>query len=131
MHVCAEENNLPSASRLCSIHRCIRVAQNVLRAINLPVAQSYPDARTGSNLLLTNQERFGEALTYSSGDTHRFRRGRDFFKQDDELIAPKPAHQVGPRFADTSQEAAGGRGKQLISGQMPEAIIHNLELVEV
>src|SRR6185503_13087464 len=93
------------------------------------VAQGDTDARGDDDLMRADVEWSRQSILNSLGDFDRFSRVVDIFGHHREFISTKPRERIGGPHA--SFKPPRERDKQLVAYQMTEAIVDDLEAVEV
>ena len=117
-----------AASVLGPVHRRVRVADQLIRA--LPAGgERDPDAGRDEMLASREHERTRERSRDPLRGVDRVALGGDVLEQDSELIAPESRHRVAP--AQRMLEARRRGRQQLVSDVMAEAVVDQLEVVEV
>src|SRR3954463_15982055 len=114
------------AGALGAVHGHVGVAQEVLRVV---LAVRDPHARADEHLAPEHGERLAERGDHPFGDVRRAVRVADVAEQDGELIAADARGRVAP--AQTVAQPARDVDEELIAGDVTEAVVDDLEAVEV
>nr|WP_246120659.1 hypothetical protein [Luteimonas granuli] len=139
VHRCAlqrivEQMPAIAAQRLRLVQRGVGIADQV---VGLPVAfvgDRDPDARRGFEHATGDRHRLRQLVQHAPGhrDGGRWPARpvqRDLAQQDHELVARQPCHQVG--FTHAGLQATRDLAQELVAGQVPEAVVDDLEAVHV
>src|SRR5688572_16534425 len=112
-----------------SVHRQVRVPQEIRRLLLSGAVEGDPDADGGEHLLffeskgrlqyLRDPLRYLNYLTYTS----------NVLNQDSELIPAEPRCSV--LGTQTNLQTLGNRYEQVVSHFVPKAVVYNLEVVKV
>src|SRR5436305_14241567 len=95
----------------------------------LPVADRYADAGADEVLAAAEDERLGERAGQALRQPGRVHLAGDVLEQHRKLIPTEPRHRV-PRPQSTLKPRRDG-GQQHVAGGVAEAVVDQLELVEV
>ena len=127
-HVGVEELVAGPAPVLGHVHGDVGVAEQVLGSLT---RAGHGDANAGRHEQVSAQQREGrpEGLSDAIGDGDGARRVRDAVDEHEELVASHPGHRVARTKAVL--DAAGHVDEELVARLVPEAVVHDLEAVEV
>ena len=129
MHVAGEHLMAGAAPRLRPVHRGVRVAQHVLRALVPRAGQCDAHADAGEHLVPAHNQRVGELLVDPIGDADGVRLGGDVVEQDGELVAAQPRQRVARPQA--ALQPPRGADQQLVAGLVSQAVVDRLEAIEI
>src|SRR5438105_14288558 len=110
-----------SAERLGTIHRDIRIAQEVFWLLIPRRTQGDADAGSGAHVVPVQPERLRQARVETLGKVDRVADVRDLLEQDRKLIATQTRHGIAR--AQTRLQAARDGNQLLIPDGMTEAVI--------
>ena len=98
-------------------------------AIGRAIGDRDPDARRHRDLGARQGERLEERLCGAIGELDGLRFAGEVFAQHDELVAAEAGD--GVLTTNGRVQAPAHRDQQLVAGLVPEAVVHQLEPVEV
>jgi hypothetical protein len=123
-----------ASGRFRLVHRGVGVLEERLGVRGVEGEEAHPDARADVELGAGGRDRAEERLA----DTARRHLGRaraglegagEVRHQDEELVAAVASHDI--RSPRGRPEPLGHCHQQLVAGLVPEAVVHDLEVVEV
>ena len=129
MHAAVEDHVAGAARGLGAVHRGVGVAQQVLRPLVLGGVDGDADAGGDEDLVAAEVDRRRQALVDAVGHPHGVADVAPPFEQDRELVAADAGD--GVRGAQRRGERAGDLDQQLVAHQVAEAVVDDLEAVEV
>ena len=124
-----EQEDAPAAGPLRPVHRRVGVADQVLADLVGAGAQGDADARAGRRVAVRQLEWRAEQLQHALGHGDRVLLVGDVLAQDRELVATEAGDRLVP--AQRVAQPLGDRQDQLVAGRMAEAVVDDLEAVEV
>ena len=128
-HRLVEQLDAPPSQLLGREHGYVRVAQEPGRRVVLAFRDDRPDARIEEDLVGVQRERLIEHTAQAPGERDHVLGARDVVADDRQLVAAEARQPVaGPQH---SGEPPGNRGEQLIAGFVAEAVVDDLEVVEI
>ena len=101
----------------------------MLDALGRRTAQRDPDGRAGEHFVPFDEIRGRERAMDALRDGDRLFVGGDAFHQQGEFVAAQPRHGVAGAAA--ALQAARDLDEELVAGAVPEAVVDQLEAVEV
>ncbi|HJU38097.1 MAG TPA: PAS domain S-box protein, partial [Tahibacter sp.] len=128
-HAAGDRLLIAIAARLGAVHGRIRVAQHFLRRRIRVGAEHDADARAGVDAMTVDLERLGERGEHLPRDDlgrGRVARGR---RQHGEFVAAVAREHAA--VAEARREAFGDGDQQAVAGGMAEAVVDELEAVEI
>ena len=128
LHAGLEQDVMCPPARLGAVHGDIGVAQESIRPFVAGAAERDADARGGDEIPAVDPERAPELLLDAFGRRQRLVLRGDP-EQHHELVAAQA--RDGVFLAHAGQQARGRFPQQLVAGLVPEAVIDELEVVEV
>ena len=111
------------------VHRGVGVAQEDRGRGQRVVGDGDADAAGDVDDLVLVVERLGKRTTDPAGDDRSVLTGADPVAEDDELIAAEPGDRV--RTPGRPLQPRGDLEQQRVTGRVPEAVVDDLEPVEV
>ena len=133
VHPCFVELEPALAERLGRVHRRVSVAQELLGGLSVLAvvpsgAERDADARFGEDLALIEREGLAKGGEDPLGDAPGA--GRiGLLDEDAELVSAEPGRRVLQPQAGSDPLRHGGQ--ELVSGRVAEAVVHDLEVVEI
>src|SRR5882724_9646928 len=129
VHAGFELDAIPASLRLGAVERRVRVAQQILGPRVAGVAVGDPDGGAAEHLHAAQPERDAQRLVQALGHLAGVAGGVHVLEQDGELVAAQPRDGVGG--TQRGLQAAGDLDQQLVAAHVPEAVIDQLEPVDV
>ena len=126
LHARLEDAQPAALGRLGAVHRGVGVAQQALR---LAAAGGEADARAHAQLVAIDPERRREGLDDARAEDLGRCRVCLVRDEDREFVAAEPRRGVGS--AQALADALGRLDQQPVAGQVAEAVVDELELVDV
>ncbi len=129
-HHVVEQRGAPAAGLLGAVHRGVGVADQLVGAAAERGGGRDADAGVREHLLAAaERERPPERLQDALGDGDGVALVAEVLAQDRELVAAEAGHQLVA--ANGRAQPLSGRGEQLVAGPVAEAVVDELEAVEV
>jgi hypothetical protein len=117
------------ASMFGSVHRQVRMSQEIRRPLMSGVAEGDPGADGGEYLMFSKSKGMLQSLRDPLRYLYSLTYTRDVFNQDSKLV---PAKARGGIFGtQASLQTLGDRHEQLVSYFVPKAVVYDLEAVEI
>ncbi len=129
VHRLVEELVARAAASLGAVHRRVGVLQEARRALRRPVGDRDADAGRHRDLGARERERFGERLRGALGQLGGLLLAAQVLAEHHELVAADAGD--GVLATHGRGQAAAHRHQQLVAGLVAEAVVDQLEAVEV
>jgi hypothetical protein len=129
VHLLVEDRVCGAPVRLGAVHRDVGVAQDLLRARAVAVADGDADAAGGEHLVAGEAERTLQLLEHALGVADRLSHVDEALEQESELVAAQARHRVDHPHRAPEPHREGDQ--QLVAEPVPEAVVDDLEAVEV
>ena len=124
-----EDDHPALAASLRRIHRDVGVAQQIAGALDAGPARGDPHAGADIHVAALDLEERAHRRGQPIGHAHRRLHVRRVAKKHGELVAAKPGSHVAG--AQHRPKAIADRHQQRITGSMTEAVVDELEVVQV
>ena len=128
-HCVVEELAVRVATLLCAVHRGVGIAEQGVRVLVAAACHGDADARAQEVRLVVDVERLGKGLLDALGYHQCVTAIADLLAQHDELVAAEAGH--GVTQTQRRLNPAGDRLEQSVAGVVPEAVVDELEVVDV
>ena len=129
VHGRLEQLDAALAVRLGRVHREVGVAQQLVRRGGGPAARGDADAGAGVHLAARHHDRLVQRVEDPLGHLdHRLGVG-SVLEEHRELVAAQPSRRVAG--AKAAAQAIGHGHQELVTGTVAQAVVHQLEVVEV
>ena len=129
LHAGLEQLDAALTGRLGGVHGEVGVAEQLVVGDRRLVAGGDPDARSGEDLMALDLDGMVERVEHPFCDLHDRSHVGGVFEEDGELVAAEPSGGVAGAEAGT--QPIGHDPEQLVARRVPEAVVHELEVVEV
>jgi hypothetical protein len=142
VHVGMKDPKVPAPAVFGDVERSVGVAENLLASLIAGVADGNAKARRRADLLAVDQVGLGKGILDALADGIGIFRSTDGIQQHDKLIPPEPSQMIGlhpVHGVDAARGTVAGGGaqpvgdgnQQLVTGLVTEAVVDDLEPVQV
>ena len=129
-HSLLEHHMARLAERLRAIHRSVGVAQQFLRVLVVRAAHRDADARRDEDVAsAVDLHRLPEERLHALGHEFDVAGPVDTIEENGELVATQSCEHVAG--AEAGRQLVRDRRQQLVSNQVAETVVHQLEAIDV